>query len=181
MFVDFYKKVTALKNDKKKVLLAIGGWNDSKGDKYSRMVNRSSKRKTFVNHVVKFLLDNNFDGLDVDWEYPTCWQVECDMGPAVDKQGFAHLLRDLHIAFKPEKLILSAAVSPSNKVIDQAYDIPAIDKYVDYVSVMTYDYHGQWDEMTGHVSPMYKHHSDNNVFFNTVNSMQFQCLIYCHE
>ena len=33
-------------------------------------------------------------------------------------------------------LILSAAVSPSNKVIDYAYDIPALDKYLDYVSVM---------------------------------------------
>ena len=90
------------------------------------------------------------------------------MGPAQDKQGFTNLVRDLHLAFKPEHLILSAAVSPSSKVIDKAYDIPALDKYVDYVSVMTYDYHGQWDDMTGHVSPMYQHHTDNNIYFNTV-------------
>ena len=95
------------------------------------------------------------------------------MGPPEDKQGFALLVRDLHLAFKPEQLILSAAVSPSNKVIDLAYDIPAIDQYVDYVSVMTYDYHGQWDVMTGHVSPMYQHHSDKNIYFNTVNITAF--------
>ena len=69
-------------------------------------------------------------------------------------------------------LILSAAVSPSNKVIDYAYDIPALDKYLDYVSVMAYDYHGHWDEMTGHVAPMYQHSQDNNSDFNTVEKMK---------
>ena len=67
-------------------------------------------------------------------------------------------------------LILSAAVSPSNKVIDEAYDIAALDKYVDYMSVMTYDYHGQWDKMTGHVAPMYQHSQDDNKYFNTVST-----------
>ena len=40
-------------------------------------------------------------------------------------------------------------MSPSNKIIDSGYDVPALDRYLDYVSVMTYDYHGQWDEVTG--------------------------------
>ena len=32
---EFYKQVTALKSKGKKVLLALGGWNDSAGDKLS--------------------------------------------------------------------------------------------------------------------------------------------------
>jgi chitinase len=32
----FYEQVTALKRAGKKVTVAIGGWNDSAGDKYSR-------------------------------------------------------------------------------------------------------------------------------------------------
>ena len=36
----FYQKVTFLKQHGVKVLIAIGGWNDSKGNKYSRLVNR---------------------------------------------------------------------------------------------------------------------------------------------
>lgn len=67
--------MTALKKFGVKVLLAIGGWNDSAGGKYSELVNSPSARNKFVGHVVQFLKQNDFDGLDFDWEYPKCWQV----------------------------------------------------------------------------------------------------------
>lgn len=63
-------------------------------------------------------------------------------------------------------------MSPSNKVIEEAYDVVALDTWLDYVSVMAYDYHGQWDKMTGHVAPMYYHKDDTNQYFNTVLSTQ---------
>ena len=62
-----------------KVTLALGGWNDSAGDKYSRLVNSPSARRRFVKHVVEFLEKHGFDGLDLDWEYPKCWQVHRDV------------------------------------------------------------------------------------------------------
>lgn len=52
------------------VSLALGGWNDSQGDKYSRLVRSSPARKRFVEHAVKFLEKYGFNGLDLDWEYP---------------------------------------------------------------------------------------------------------------
>lgn len=58
-----------------KVLLGLGGWNDSAGDKYSRLVNNPIARKAFVVHAVDFIEQYNFGGLDLDWEYPKCWQV----------------------------------------------------------------------------------------------------------
>ena len=85
IYPDFYEKVTAMKTGKRKVLLALGGWNDSEGDKYSRMVNSPKHRKNFINTAVDFLQENNFDGLDLDWEYPVCWQVDCSKGPASDR------------------------------------------------------------------------------------------------
>ena len=102
MFAEFYEKVTALKTNKKKVLLALGGWNDSEGDKYSKMVNSPKHRKNFISTAVEFLVRNNFDGLDVDWEYPVCWQVDCSKGPRSDKKAFASLIKELHFALKPK-------------------------------------------------------------------------------
>lgn len=76
-FLEFYEKVTEFKKKGIKVTIAIGGWNDSQGDKYSRLVNNPSARAKFIQHVVDFVLKHNFDGLDLDWEYPSCWQTEC--------------------------------------------------------------------------------------------------------
>ena len=70
-----YEKVTALKKKGKKVLIALGGWNDSLGSKYSVLVNNAAYRSIFINDAVRFLKEHNFDGLDLDWEYPKCWQV----------------------------------------------------------------------------------------------------------
>lgn len=59
-----------MKSNETKVMLALGGWNDSEGDKYSRLVRDEDKRKKFTEEAVTFLQEHNFDGLDLDWEYP---------------------------------------------------------------------------------------------------------------
>lgn len=74
-YSEFYERVVEYKKKGLKVSLALGGWNDSAGDKYSRLVNSPSARRRFVKHVIEFLEKHGFDGLDLDWEYPKCWQV----------------------------------------------------------------------------------------------------------
>lgn len=63
------------------VLLGLGGWNDSRSTKYSRLVADAGRRRKFVDEVVKLLLEYGFDGLDLDWEYPGY------EGNSADKQG----------------------------------------------------------------------------------------------
>ncbi|OWR42920.1 chitinase-related protein 1 precursor [Danaus plexippus plexippus] len=162
----FYEKVVALKSQGVKVVLGLGGWNDSAGDKYSRLVNNPSARRKFIVHAVDFIQQYEFDGLDLDWEYPRCWQVECEKGPSSDKQGFANLVKELRTAFVPRGLLLSSAVSGSKRVIDQAYDVPVLARNLDWIALMTYDYHGQWDKKTGHVAPMYARDGDDDKTFN---------------
>lgn len=58
-----------------RVVLGLGGWNDSAGDKYSRLINNASARRKFIVHALDFIEQFGFDGLDLDWEYPKCWQV----------------------------------------------------------------------------------------------------------
>lgn len=50
---------------------------------------------------------------------PKCWQVDCDKGPDSDKMAFSAFVRELKEVFEPRGLLLSAAVSPNKKVIDQ--------------------------------------------------------------
>jgi len=170
---DMYRKVTEFKKHGIKVTLALGGWNDSKGGKYSKLVNNPAARKRFIEHVITFIEKHDFDGLDLDWEYPSCWQTECKEERYKDKAAFTAWVSELRAAFKPKGLLLSAAVSPSKKIMDVGYDIPSISRDLDWINVMTYDYHGQWDKKTGHVAPFYGHPDDDYFYFNANYTMNY--------
>lgn len=169
----FYERVAEYKSKGIKVSLALGGWNDSLGDKYSRLVRSASARARFVEEAIKFIEKYGFEGLDLDWEYPVCWQVDCDKGYPDEKDGFTELVRELSDEFKPRGWLLSAAVSPSKKVIDAGYDVPEISKYFDWIAVMTYDFHGHWDKQTGHVAPLYYYPGDTYDYFNANFSINY--------
>jgi len=49
-------------------------------------------------------------------------------------------------AFKHYRFLLTAAISANKDIINTGYDIPEISKYLDYIHVMAYDYHGAWDK-----------------------------------
>jgi len=145
-----FKKATDLKikYPHLKVLIAIGGWNEG-STKYSQMAKDDDKRGKFVNSTVDFLTKHKFDGLDLDWEYPAKRG-----GSPEDKKSFIYLVRDLKAAFTDQKFLLTAAIGAGKATIDISYDVPAMYKYLDYVNVMCYDYHGKWDKKTGHNAPL---------------------------
>lgn len=75
------------------VLLSLGGWTDSSGDKYSRLVSDGSARRRFVVGAVSFLRRYGFRGLHFDWNYPVCWQSNCNKGRSSDRPNFTKLIQ----------------------------------------------------------------------------------------
>lgn len=69
-------------------------------------------------------------------------------------------------AFKPRGLLLSAAVSASKRVIDAGYEVPILAQYLDWIAMMTYDYHGSFDGKTGHNAPLYALDASDNLNTN---------------
>jgi len=153
-----------LKSRGVKVLIALGGWTDSKGNKYSRLVSSSGSRRNFISHVLQFIKKHNFDGLDLDWEYPACPQAKCGSGSASDKANFATFVSELRQAFNPHGYLLTAAVSAGENTISHAYDVPSLSRNLDWIGLMTYDFYGNWDSKTGHHSALKKHPADSSKF-----------------
>lgn len=148
-----------------KTLIAIGGWNAASAE-FTRMVESSRNRQVFISSTISFLREHNFDGLDLDWEYPG--QIKRGGRPQ-DKRNFVLLVKELKEAFNSEtrdvnkRLLLTAAVAAGKSNIDPGYDVPELSKYLDFISLMTYDLHGSWETKTGHNSPLFPRSSETGT------------------
>ncbi|CAL8099114.1 unnamed protein product [Orchesella dallaii] len=165
--LDNIRKTIALRqgNRNLKITMAIGGWNEG-SIKYSNMAADPAKRQVFISSIIEMIQLWDFDGIDMDWEYPGKRG-----GLAEDKQNFVLLLKELREALdqvaRPGKdpLLLTSAFGCGQDTIDAAYDVPEISKYIDYFHLMLYDFKVYIDPSTpdfqpggnliGHHSPLY--------------------------
>lgn len=52
---------------------------------------------------------------------------------------------------KQSGLKVSISVSGYREIFERGYDLAELSNYVEFMTVMTYDYHGAWETVTGHV------------------------------
>lgn len=104
------------------------------GDKniFATIAASASARTKFTTQVVAFVKNNNLDGADIDWEYPTAADASAD--------NFVLLMQELSIALHAEGKFLSAAVTPGvyagnikNGMKTEAF------QYIDFLNLMQYD------------------------------------------
>uniref|UniRef100_A0A3Q3DFC2 chitinase n=1 Tax=Hippocampus comes TaxID=109280 RepID=A0A3Q3DFC2_HIPCM len=86
-----------------------------------------------------------------------------------------YIMRNVSKTTGKSQLMLTAAVSAGKGTIDAGYEIAQIAKYLDFINVMTYDFHGTWERVTGHNSPLYRGSQDfgDLIYFNTDYAMKY--------
>ena len=58
-------------------------------------------------------------------------------------------------AFEPKGLLITCTLSTLYWILDVAYDLPKLSKYVNYASVKSFEYRGAWNSHTGLGSSLY--------------------------
>ncbi|XP_012137365.1 chitinase-3-like protein 1 [Megachile rotundata] len=153
---DGFGKFTRLRqaSPDSKIMIAMGGWNEG-SIKYSQVASNPATRAKFVRNVVQFLQQYNFDGFDLDWEYPNQRG-----GQAADKQNFVALLRELRQEFDKHGFLLSIASAAAQSSAAKSYIISQVAQYVHFINLMTYDFNGSWNRHTGLNAPLYSSSKD---------------------
>jgi len=113
-----------------KVLLSVGGWGSGR---FSEMAAEDELRQSFANDCQRVVKEFGLDGIDIDWEYPTSTLAEISASPD-DTENFTLLMQDIRKAIGPNKLLTLASAASA-----QFIDFRAIDPYVDFINIMTYD------------------------------------------
>ena len=168
-----------------KIVIAVGGWTRS--DKFNAAASTEQNRKTLAQSMVDTMKKYPFiDGIDIDWEYPTETRAPEDqydrgsVGGPEDKHNFTLLLKTIRETFDQngmkDKLLTVAVSAGESKIHNTEPDQYA--QYVDAIGVMTYDFAGDWDDVTGHLAGLYHNPEDTTrPKFDTDDAMK----IYSEE
>ena len=138
-----------------KVLPSIGGWTLS--DNFPIIAADPVKRNNFANACVQLINQYQFDGIDLDWEYPG--YVDHGGSPA-DKNNFTLLLQTVRTALtnlgnQNGKTYLLTSCFGASQAHMNNIDWPAVVPLLDCINLMSYDFFGAWDNTTNHNSPLY--------------------------
>ena len=138
-----------------RVLFAIGG--EDSGSSLSALAKNEKATDDFIKAVVKLARDNDYDGIDVDWEFP---------GKS-DAENFVRFVKKLHaglVAANPRALLTMAvpAIDYGGKWFDGR-----LASDVDFIQIMSYELHGPWKSddgkrysHSGHNSPLHETDTD---------------------
>jgi chitinase len=150
------------RNPRLRLMVSVGGWSWSGG--FSDMALSSASRKKFIDSVVQFIHTYELDGLDIDWEYPGL-PGNGNIHRPEDQQNFTDLLRELRQQLKREgkkaghHLDISIAAGAFQHFIDHT-EMKKVQKQLDFVNLMTYDFYTGVDPMTGHHAALYLNPAD---------------------
>jgi len=142
-----------------KTLISVGGWTWS--GRFSDVALTEESRDRFAASCVDFIRTYNFDGVDIDWEYPVCCGLSSNTYRPEDRENYTLLMKELRtqldaagVADGRDYLLTIASAGGVDKLVN--YELAELASHLDWVNTMSYDFMGAWDlSLTGHHSGLY--------------------------
>lgn len=147
-----------------KILVSVGGW--SRSTYFSDAALTDESRKRFAESAIDFIRRFNLDGIDLDWEYPGNPGAG-NVFRAVDRENFTLLLKEIRIRLDEltaaegrddDPYLLTIATGASQGFL-QNTEMHKAHQYLDYVLLMTYDYHTGGSPVAGHHTNLFRSQS----------------------
>jgi chitinase len=143
-------------------LISIGGWSWSKN--FSDAVLTDTSTKNFALSAVDIVGKYNLDGVDIDWEYPGMIGDSNTYRPE-DKEHYTLLFKELRSGLDSlnqithQQYFVTTAVGGSQDYIDHT-EMDKVQQYADYINIMSYDYTGGSDTISGHHTNLFTSSGD---------------------
>jgi chitinase len=139
-------------------LISVGGWTWS--GRFSDVALTPESREKFAKSAREFMVEYGFDGVDLDWEYPTGGGNVGNTERPEDAGNFPLLLEAVRAELDAQGeadghhylLTIAAGAGPDAY---EPLDWDRIHPLLDFINVMTYDMSGGWSELTGFAAPLY--------------------------
>ena len=141
-----------------KLLISVGGWSDSQY--FSDAAATAARRAAFAASCVDLVVEQDLDGVDLDWEYPVSGGAAGTVHRPADKQNFTLLLRELRQQLDRQgrrdgkDYSLTIAGAAGSWYLNQIEAVKVAD-IVDHIFLMGYDLHGPWDTSADFNAPLY--------------------------
>jgi chitinase len=141
-----------------KILLSIGGWS---APGFSEAAMTEENRKQLADSAVEIIKEYDLDGIDIDWEYP-CLRVAGIDGSEKDRENFTLLIETLRRKLDGAggRSYLLTIAAGGDDYFTSCTEMGKVQKYLDYVQLMTYDLKGGFQTFTGHHTSLYSNKRD---------------------
>ncbi|MDR3716816.1 MAG: glycoside hydrolase family 18 protein [Puia sp.] len=145
------------RNPDLKILISIGGWSWSK--LFSDAVLTDSTRAVFASSAIDIVSRYDLDGVDIDWEYPGQIGDGNKFRPE-DKQDYTLFFKKLREGLdslgtvNAKHYFTTTAVGADRPFIEHT-EMGKVQRYLDYVNIMSYDFREGGDDLSGHHTNLY--------------------------
>ena len=145
-------------------LISVGGWTWS--GRFSDVALTPESRASFAQSCVEHIQEYNFDGVDIDWEYPVCCGLPGNTYRPEDKENYTLLMAELRgqldaAGAQSGRYYWLTIAGPAGYDKMENFELGPIAEHLDWVNVMCYDFHGAWElSLTNHHTPLYPNPAD---------------------
>lgn len=143
-----FKQIVQLKeaNPDLKISIAFANLVENSDNKhgggFSALAKSDEYRKKFAQDCKDFLNQWGIDGVDMDWEFPGLTWSDTEFDDAVDVENHVLLMKQLRETLGSQYLLTYAGYAKNKEKTANGWkyiDVKAVDQYIDFVNIMTYD------------------------------------------